>query len=83
MIKAGEAGGALETILQRLAEFLERAESLKRKVKGALIYPVVVAMRRDLDPDRDHDLYRPDVRGDVRGVRTETPRPDVAADRDE
>ncbi|PNY35181.1 type II secretion protein F [Rhodopirellula baltica] len=44
MIKAGEAGGALETILQRLAEFLERAESLKRKVKGALIYPIVVAM---------------------------------------
>lgn len=42
MIKAGEAGGALETILQRLADFLERAESLKRKVKGALIYPAVV-----------------------------------------
>lgn len=44
MIKAGEAGGALETILQRLAEFLERAESLKRKVKGALIYPIVVGV---------------------------------------
>lgn len=42
MIKAGEAGGALETILQRLAEFLESSESLKRKVKGALIYPAVV-----------------------------------------
>ena len=42
MIKAGEAGGALELILQRLADFKERAESLKRKVKGALIYPVVV-----------------------------------------
>jgi type IV pilus assembly protein PilC len=42
MIRAGEAGGALETVLQRLAEFLERAESLKRKVKGALIYPVIV-----------------------------------------
>ncbi len=42
MIKAGEAGGALETILQRLAEFMERAESLKKKVKGALIYPCVV-----------------------------------------
>jgi len=42
MIKAGEAGGALETILQRLADFLERAESLKRKVKGALIYPIIV-----------------------------------------
>ncbi len=42
MIKAGEAGGALEVILQRLADFLERAESLKRKVKGALVYPVIV-----------------------------------------
>lgn len=42
MIKAGEAGGALELILQRLADFKERAESLKRKVQGAMIYPVVV-----------------------------------------
>jgi type IV pilus assembly protein PilC len=42
MIKAGEAGGALEVILQRLADFLERAESLKRKVKGALVYPCIV-----------------------------------------
>ena len=42
MIKAGEAGGALEVILQRLADFMERSESLKRKVKGAMIYPVVV-----------------------------------------
>ena len=42
MIKAGEAGGALEVILQRLAEFQERAQSLKRKVKGAMVYPVVV-----------------------------------------
>lgn len=44
MIKAGEAGGALEVILQRLADFMERAESLKKKVKGAMIYPVVVIM---------------------------------------
>lgn len=42
MIKAGEAGGALEVILRRLAEFQERSESLKRKVKGAMVYPVVV-----------------------------------------
>jgi type IV pilus assembly protein PilC len=42
MIKAGEAGGALEIILQRLAEFQERSESLKRKVKGALVYPITV-----------------------------------------
>ena len=44
MIKAGEAGGALEIILQRLADFMERSEALKRKVKGAMIYPVVVIM---------------------------------------
>ena len=44
MIKAGEAGGALEVILQRLAEFMERSESLKKKVKAALIYPVVVIL---------------------------------------
>ena len=42
MIKAGEAGGALEVILRRLAEFMESSESLKRKVKGAMIYPCVV-----------------------------------------
>ena len=42
MVKAGEAGGALEVILQRLAEFKERSESLKRKVKGAMIYPGAV-----------------------------------------
>ncbi len=44
MIKAGEAGGALEVILRRLSEFLERSESLKTKVKGAMIYPVVVVL---------------------------------------
>jgi len=44
MIKAGEAGGALEVILQRLSEFMERSESLKKKVKGAMIYPCVVIL---------------------------------------
>ena len=42
MIRAGEAGGALEVILRRLSEFMERAQSLKRKVKGAMVYPIVV-----------------------------------------
>lgn len=44
MIKAGEAGGALEVILRRLAEFQEKAQSLKRKVKGAMVYPIVVVL---------------------------------------
>ena len=42
MIRAGEAGGALEVILRRLAEFQERSQSLRRKVKGAMVYPIVV-----------------------------------------
>jgi type IV pilus assembly protein PilC len=42
MIKAGEAGGALEIILKRLADFQERSQALKRKVKGALVYPITV-----------------------------------------
>ena len=44
MVKAGEAGGALEVILQRLAEFKEKSQSLQRKVKGAMIYPVAVIL---------------------------------------
>ena len=44
MVKAGEAGGALEVILQRLAEFQERSQSLRRKVRGALVYPFAVVI---------------------------------------
>ncbi|MEJ2370363.1 MAG: type II secretion system F family protein, partial [Gemmatimonadales bacterium] len=42
MVAAGEAGGILDTILLRLATFLEKSEALGRKVKGAMIYPAVV-----------------------------------------
>ncbi|MBT8478581.1 MAG: type II secretion system F family protein, partial [Gemmatimonadetes bacterium] len=42
MVAAGEAGGILDTILLRLSVFLEKAESLSRKVKGAMIYPAVI-----------------------------------------
>jgi type IV pilus assembly protein PilC len=44
MIKAGEAGGSLEVILRRLAEFKERTQSLKSKVVGAMIYPIMVIL---------------------------------------
>jgi len=44
MVKAGEAGGALEVILQRLADFKEKSQSLKRKVIGAMVYPCVVIL---------------------------------------
>ncbi|MCP4374562.1 MAG: type II secretion system F family protein [bacterium] len=42
MIRAGELGGVLDVILERLSEFMEKADALKRKVKGAMIYPVAV-----------------------------------------
>jgi type IV pilus assembly protein PilC len=42
MIEAGEAGGILDTILARLAVYLEKARALKSKVKGALVYPAAI-----------------------------------------
>ncbi len=42
MVAAGETGGVLDVILQRLAEFMEKAQSLMRKIRGAMIYPCVV-----------------------------------------
>ena len=42
MIDAGESGGILDDILLRLAQYIENAEALKRKVKGAMTYPLIV-----------------------------------------
>ena len=42
MVAAGEAGGILDTILNRLAVFLEKSDALKRKVRGAMVYPAVM-----------------------------------------
>ncbi len=42
MVRAGEVGGMLEVVLNRLAVFMERREALKRRVKGAMIYPIFV-----------------------------------------
>ncbi len=42
MVEAGEAGGLLDTILNRLAEYIEKAMNLRRKIKGALIYPSTI-----------------------------------------
>jgi type IV pilus assembly protein PilC len=42
MVESGEAGGILDDILMRLATYIEKAEGLKRKVKSAMMYPMVV-----------------------------------------
>jgi type IV pilus assembly protein PilC len=44
MVNAGEIGGVLDIILQRLAEFMEKSQRLRRKIRGALVYPVVVVV---------------------------------------
>lgn len=42
MVEAGEAGGILDTILSRLAAYMEKASALKSKVKGAMVYPAAI-----------------------------------------
>lgn len=42
LVAAGEVGGILDTILRRLAEYIEKAEKLKSQIKGAMTYPIVV-----------------------------------------
>lgn len=42
MVEAGETGGALDVILVRLANYLEKAAALARKIKGAMIYPAMI-----------------------------------------
>src|SRR5919204_1437550 len=42
MVEAGETGGMLDVILQRLAVYIEKAAALKRKVKGAMVYPASI-----------------------------------------
>lgn len=44
MVEAGEIGGALETILKRLADYREKTDRLKRKVKGAMVYPAIISI---------------------------------------
>jgi type IV pilus assembly protein PilC len=44
LVSAGEIGGILDTILNRLAVYLEKAESLRRKVKGAMVYPATIVV---------------------------------------
>lgn len=44
MVESGETGGALDVILVRLANYLEKTEALMRKIKGAMIYPAIISL---------------------------------------
>lgn len=43
MIRAGEAGGVVETVLERLAEYLESSEKTREEIKSAMVYPIILA----------------------------------------
>lgn len=44
MVKAGEAGGILDVVLERLASYMEKAQKIKNKIKSAMTYPIVVLL---------------------------------------
>ena len=72
MVKAGETGGLLAEILDRLAGFLEASARLRKKVKSAMTYPVIVICIAFCDhhlPDREGCS---DLRRNLQGLRSET-----------
>ena len=62
MVEAGEAGGILDVILNRLAVYLEKADALMKKVKGAMTYPAVVLHRLHRRVDLHAHLHHSDLR---------------------
>ena len=69
MVEAGEAAGVLDTVLDRVAIQIEKEQQIKRRVKGAMIYPTVVLVVRDARDDGHADVPRPDLRQDLRPAR--------------
>ena len=69
MVAAGEAGGILDTILKRLAVYIEKNVKLKGQVKSAMIYPIAVISIAGDRGRRDPVEGHPDVRGAVRRPR--------------
>ena len=69
MIAAGEAGGILDTILKRLATYIEKAVKLKGQVKSAMIYPIAVIVIAGVVVGVDPVEGHPDLRAAVRRPR--------------
>ena len=69
MTRAGETGGVLEESLMRVADQLEKEDSLRRQIKSAMVYPGVVLTFALSRPDRPRDVPRPGLRRRVQAVR--------------
>ena len=61
MVEAGEAAGILDDVLDRLATQIEKEANLRRRVKGAMVYPIDGDLVRVPRPDRNAPLHRPDL----------------------
>ena len=81
MIAAGEAGGILDTILKRLAVYIEKAVKLKGQVKSAMIYPIAVITIAARGDRRDLVEGHSDLRVAVRRPRRRAAAADARRDR--
>ena len=81
MVRAGEVGGVLDSVLLRLADTIEKQVELRRKVKSAMTYPVVVVVHRRRHRHRDAAVHHPDVRGDLQRPRRQAAAADPDPDR--
>ena len=80
MVEAGEAAGVLDTVLDRVAIQIEKEQKIKRRIKGAMIYPTRRARVRDARDGRNADVPRPDLRQDLRPARRRAADPDAVRD---
>ncbi len=82
LVEAGEAGGILEALLERLAIYQEKTMAIKNKIRSAMIYPVAVLVVAFVVRRRDHDLRDPGVQGRVQVLRCRPARADAGRHRD-
>ena len=75
MVRAGEASGVLDSVLQRLASTIEKQVELRRKVKSAMTYPVVVWHPGAVDRDGDAVVHHPDVQALYKQLGGKLPMP--------
>ena len=75
MIEAGEVGGALDVILKRLADYREKADAIKRKIKGALTYPAIMLVMLVLISFVMLTFVIPIFAGMFEGLGAELPKP--------
>ena len=80
MVRAGEASGALDQTLIRLATQLEKQDSLRRSIKSAMTYPILIAVFRHHGHDRHAAVHHPDLRQHVQRPGRSTAVPDPADD---